>query len=55
MIKAKGKITTFANHLDEQYGKRGTVKREKYEQEFETFKIGVIDTLVNPRSKGENE
>ncbi len=35
-------ITTFSEHLDKQYGKRRTKKREKYEQEFEAFKLGVM-------------
>lgn len=35
-------LTSFEGHLDEQYGKRGTKKREKYEQEFEAFKLGVL-------------
>ena len=33
---------SFAEHLDQEYGKRGTQKREKYEQGFEAFKLGVI-------------
>ncbi|MDR0969487.1 MAG: helix-turn-helix domain-containing protein [Lentimicrobiaceae bacterium] len=36
------KLTAFSDHLDEQYGKRGTVKREQYEEEFEAFKLGVM-------------
>lgn len=35
-------LTSFADHLDQQYGKRGTKKREGYEQEFEAFKLGVL-------------
>jgi DNA-binding XRE family transcriptional regulator len=35
-------LTSFADHLNSQYGKRGTVSRELYEQEFETFKLGVM-------------
>jgi HTH-type transcriptional regulator / antitoxin HipB len=35
-------LTSFADHLDQQYGKRGTKKREAYEQEFEAFKLGVF-------------
>ena len=35
-------LTSFADHLDSQYGKRGTEKREEYEQEFEVFKLGVM-------------
>ena len=35
-------LTSFVSHLDEQYGKRGTETREKYEEEFESFKLGVM-------------
>lgn len=35
-------LTSFADHLDQQYGKRGSKKREAYEQEFEAFKLGVL-------------
>lgn len=35
-------LTSFADHLDQQYGKRGTKKREAYEQEFEAFRLGVL-------------
>lgn len=35
-------LTSFADHLDEQYGKRGTETRENYEQCFEAFKLGVF-------------
>lgn len=33
---------TFSEHLDQKYGKKGTEKRENYEQEFEAFKLGVM-------------
>ncbi len=36
------KLTSFDDHLDEQYGKIGTETREKFEEEFETFRIGVL-------------
>jgi DNA-binding XRE family transcriptional regulator len=42
MKKNNKHLTTFSEHLDLQYGKRGTRKREKYEQEFEAFKLGVF-------------
>ena len=35
-------LTAFADHLDKQYGIRGTAKREDYEQGFEAFKLGVL-------------
>lgn len=40
--KTKHKLTSFEAHLDKEYGKRGTVLREQYEQEFEVFKFGVM-------------
>lgn len=42
MKKANKNLTSFEEHLDKQYGKRGTVKREKYEEGFEAFKLGVM-------------
>jgi len=41
-MSKKNKITTFEQHLEKQYGKRGTKKREKFEQGFEAFKLGVM-------------
>ncbi len=35
-------IKSFDTHLDENYGKVGTKSREKFEEEFETFRIGVL-------------
>lgn len=42
MKKANKNLTSFADHLDKQYGKKGTAKRNKYEEEFEAFKLGVM-------------
>lgn len=36
------KITTFDSHLDEQYGKIGTEARDNYEEEFESFQLGML-------------
>ena len=41
-MKTKNKIITFEEHLDKDYGKIGTPSRDKFEQEFEAFKLGVI-------------
>ena len=35
-------LTSFVDHLDLQYGKRGTAEREKFEEGFEAFKLGVM-------------
>lgn len=36
------RLTSWDDHLDKKYGKIGTSSREKYEEEFEAFKIGVL-------------
>jgi DNA-binding XRE family transcriptional regulator len=42
-MKNKNKnLTSFADHLDTEYGNRGTETREKYEEGFEAFKLGVM-------------
>ena len=35
-------LTSWDDHLNEKYGRIGTRTREKYEQEFESFKLGVL-------------
>ncbi|HRJ30920.1 MAG TPA: helix-turn-helix transcriptional regulator [Cyclobacteriaceae bacterium] len=40
--KENKNLTSFADHLDKQYGKKGSAKRNAYEQEFEAFKLGVL-------------
>lgn len=42
MKKANKNLTSFEEHLDKQYGKKGTVNREEYEEGFEAFKLGVM-------------
>ena len=43
MKKQKNKnLTSWDDHLDQKYGKIGTQSRAKYEQEFESFKLGVL-------------
>ena len=34
-------LVSWYDHLDEKYGKAGAPARDKYEEEFENFKIGV--------------
>lgn len=41
-MKTSKNLTAFTAHLDQQYGKKGTSRREKHEQSFETFKLGVL-------------
>ena len=38
----KKNLIFWDDHLDGKYGQQGTPLREKYEEEFEAFKIGVL-------------
>ncbi len=40
--KTSNSLTSFEDHLDQQYGKRGAPEREKFEEGFEAFKLGVM-------------
>jgi len=40
--QSDNRLTSWDDHLDKKYGKPGTPTREKYEEEFESFKIGVL-------------
>lgn len=40
--KASKNLISFEDHLDRQYGKRGSKKRETWELGFEAFKLGVV-------------
>ncbi len=40
--KKNNKLVSWDSHLDKKYGKKGTASRNKYEEGFEAFKIGVI-------------
>ena len=41
-VKKQNKSVNWDDHLDRKYGKRGSASREKYSEEFEAFKIGVL-------------
>jgi HTH-type transcriptional regulator / antitoxin HipB len=40
--QSNNNLASFSDHLDTQYGKRGTPVREEFEEGFESFKIGVM-------------
>jgi DNA-binding XRE family transcriptional regulator len=42
MNKRNKTLNSFEDHLDRQYGEKGSPTRDIYEQEFEAFKIGVL-------------
>lgn len=41
-MKKKSNLKTLDQFVDEQYGEKGTAKRDKLEEGFETFKLGVL-------------
>ncbi len=41
-LKANDNITTLDDIIEQKYGKRGNAKREKWEQDFESFRLGVL-------------
>jgi HTH-type transcriptional regulator / antitoxin HipB len=42
MKKKANQLTSFEEHLDAQYGKRGSTARDRFEEGFEPFKLGVM-------------
>jgi DNA-binding XRE family transcriptional regulator len=51
MKSKKNNLTSWDDHLDQKYGKIGTPSRDKYEQEFEAFKLGVLLQEARKRKK----
>lgn len=41
-MKTNKNIKSFETHLTENYGNVGSETRDKFEEEFETFKIGIL-------------
>jgi hypothetical protein len=40
--KTHKNLIPFADHLDQQYGTRGTAEREEFEESFEAFKLDLM-------------
>ena len=36
------KLTTFEEHLDKQYGKKGTIRRDEFEADSIAFRLGEM-------------
>jgi len=51
MEKQNKNITSWDDHLDQKYGKAGTPTRDKYEEEFEAFKLGILIQEARKRQK----
>ena len=41
-MKAKKDLTSLSEFIDKEQGKRGAKKREKFEADYEKFKLGVL-------------
>jgi HTH-type transcriptional regulator / antitoxin HipB len=41
-MKTKNNTKALAVLIDEQYGKKGTPKRDKFDKGYETFKLGTL-------------
>jgi len=41
-VNEQNEIVNWDDHLDRKYGKPGTPAREKYEEDFEAFKLGIL-------------
>src|SRR5688572_7311279 len=50
-MKTNKNLTSFDDQSGEQYGKIGTVLREICEEEFETFRIGVLNQEARKKQK----
>ncbi len=42
MSNENNNITTLDQILDKKYGEKGQAKREEWEQQFESFRLGVL-------------
>lgn len=40
--KTNTNLTSFADHLDAQYGRKGTENRDSFDEGFESFRLGVM-------------
>jgi len=50
-MKIDKSTKTWKEHINQKYGEKGTDSREKFEEEFETFRIGVLIQEARKRQK----
>ena len=41
-MRKSNNLKSFEEHLNEEYGKKGTKSRDEFEAGFEAFKLGVM-------------
>lgn len=51
MKNKKNRIRTFEQHIEKEYGKKGSSKRDKFESEYESFKLGIMIQELRKRKK----
>ena len=47
-MKKSKNLTSLSDFVDNEYGVKGTKKREKFETEYEAFKLGVLIQQARP-------
>ena len=50
-MKTSENPKSWKEHIINKYGEKGTESREKFEEEFETFRIGVLIQEARKRQK----
>ena len=50
-MKTSENPKSWKEHINTKYGENGTESREKFEEEFETFRIGVLIQEARKRQK----
>ena len=50
-MKTNKNVKSWKDHINQKYGETGTESREKFEEEFETFRIGVLIQEARKKQK----
>lgn len=50
-MKTSENVKSWKDHINQKYGKKGTESREKFEEEFDTFRIGVLIQEARKKQK----
>ncbi len=50
-MKINKNAKSWKEHINQKYGEKGTDSREKFEEEFETFRIGVLIQEARKKQK----
>lgn len=50
-MKTSKNVKSWKDHINQKYGEKGTETREKFEEEFETFRIGALIQEARKKQK----